>query len=119
MKKIDRTDDLFYQLVWTNLVTAALETLFAAVPVLGVQPLRTLISWAARAFTDLIYEGADLFIDLQMIVYKNEKLRREFDRSAVSLKIISHNYGPDSPRYKEARDEFRTSFAAFVRIRPT
>jgi hypothetical protein len=98
-------------------VTAALETLFAAVPVLRVPVVRHIIEWAARAFTDLVYEVADLLIDLTVIRIRNEKLRREFDRAAVELKIIAHQGGTDSQKYQEARDAFRKSFADFMRIR--
>lgn len=115
---MSKADEIFKELVWDNMVTAVLESFYTAVPVLRVPPLSTIISWAFRALTDKLYAVLDLAWDLTVIVIRNEQLRRDYDRAAVSLKIIRHDYGVDSKRYLEARDVFRKELAEFVRIRP-
>ena len=109
--------DLFKDLVWDNLINAALVELHAAVPWTTIPPLSWIIDYIVRLFADKLYFGAKLFIDISTIPIINEELKREFGHSEVKLKIIAHNSGIDSEEFKNARKKNVVLLSKFVSMR--
>lgn len=106
--------DLFKDLVWDLLVKAALSKLFAAIPWLGWGPVGILVGWIVGMLADYLYDAVKMTIDLQVIAFKNEQHRREYDKAGVTLKLIARDKGIDSPEFKAARDENKKSLSRFV-----
>lgn len=113
---VDTAIDLFKTLVWDNLIKAALADLFASVPLLGWGPIGYVITALVIRFSDKLYAGVKLFIEVKEIVFKNESLKNEYGRRSVELKIVAHDYGILSPEFEKAHEKNRNAMADFVRF---
>ena len=106
--------DLFRSLVWDNLVKAAIKRIFMAVPFLTMGPLGSVTTFIITKITDKLYVVLKESVDLQVIVFKNKKLGKEFGRASVKLKIIANERGVDSNEFKEQREIHKKRLANFV-----
>lgn len=110
--------DVFKDLIWNNLIEAALIELFVAFPFLNFWPINVAIRYIVMEFSDAIYAGVRELIDVTVIQLRNEQLQTEFDRSAVKLKIIARGAGIDSEEFKNARVENKDHLRKYIRIGP-
>ena len=108
-------EDLFKTSIFDPLIEAALITLLG--PLLGVPVVGSLVRYAARAFADKLFETLRLVLDVQAIAFVNEAHKKDFDKAAVTLKIIAHAKGIDSPEYKNAREHAKVALSDFARYR--
>lgn len=111
---LGKIEDVFKIVVWDVLVDASLGALFAAEPWLATWPLGPMLRGFVHLFSDKLYLGARLLLDLQAIMITNELHKRYFNSSAATLKIIAHDKGIDSPEFKEATLNAKKDFAKFV-----
>lgn len=109
--------DPFKDLIWDNVVRAALAALMAAIPFLALPGLSLLVTLVVTTFANLVYDSIRELIDLRTISLKNEEHRREFDKAAIALRLLEKDFGPDSAEYKAARERHREALAQFVRWR--
>ena len=109
-------DQLFRSLVWDNLVKAAIKRVFMAVPFLAIGPLGVITKFIIIKIANKIYEVLKETVDLQLIVFKNYRLKKEFDRASVMLKIIAQGKGVDSNEFKDAREIHKKRLSNFVRF---
>jgi uncharacterized protein (DUF2342 family) len=108
--------DIFKDLVWTAMITAAKQALFAAVPWLGWGPIGVFVGFVIGLLAEHLYDAMKLAIDMRLIVFKNEQHRKAFDDASVKLKIIASGKGIDSPEYREAREEHKKRLSDFVKF---
>lgn len=108
--------DIFKDLVWGALVRLALSKLFAAVPWLGWGPIGVIVGWIAGMLAEQLYDAMKMAVDLQLIYFKNEKLRRAFDDASVKLKIIAKDKGITSLEFQEARKAHRETLGRLVQF---
>lgn len=99
--------DIFKSIAWEPIVSVVLKQLFTRFPVLGFGPIQWIISTLVFKFTDELYEAVRLFINLEVISFRNENFRIAFERKAVELKLVARSFGVDSEQFKEARKGFR------------
>lgn len=109
---------LFKDLIWDNVIEAALIELFVAFPFLNFWPVNMAIRYIVMEFADIIFAGVHELVDVTVIKLKNEQLQTEFDRSAVKLKIIARGAGIDSEEFKNARVENKDHLRKYIRIGP-
>lgn len=107
--------DLFKDLVWNALVKAALSKLFAAVPLLGWGPIGFVITWIATRYADELYDGIKLFINIELIAFRNKEFEKMYANASVKLKIIAKDHGIESEEFKNARVQNRKSLEDFAR----
>lgn len=108
--------DLFKDLVWDNLVKAALGRLFAAFPLLGWGPIGFVIGWVATRLAEELYKVTEEFIDLKLIVLRKQSHRQAFDHAGVVLKIVALDKGIDSPEFKNEREKHKLALSKFGRF---
>ncbi len=94
-----------------------LTALFAAVPWLAVWPLGPIIRRASEILTEKLFAYLRLVIDLKVIRFVNEKNQAAFDREVTKLKAMARAFGTESPEFKTARENAKTSLSEFVRFR--
>ena len=116
MSDLPDIGDIFKDLVWNALVKLAISKLFAAVPWLGWGPIGVIVGWIAGMLAEQLYDAMRMAVDLQLIAFKNDKLRKAFDGASVTLKIIAKDKGITSPEFQEARKAHREVLATFVRL---
>ncbi len=109
--------DVFKDLVWDNLILAAKVELFAAFPFLAVPPISWAVSYIIDRLSGILYTAMKEFVNVEMIILRNEAAKAAFTRSSVTLKIIALNKGIESKEYKDARAENVTYMQDFVRRR--
>lgn len=110
--------DLFKDLIWDNLIEAALSSLFAALPFLNFWPINVAIRYIIMEFTTGLYIGLAQFIDTTMIPIKNEQLKIDYQKAQVKLKIIAGGRGIESEEFKNARIEHKDYLRKHLRIGP-
>jgi hypothetical protein len=115
-KKLGLAEAIFKDLIWDNLIRAGKAALFSAAPWMSVWPLGPMINLLIDMFTDKLYEGLRLAIDLEAIVFVNEAHRRAYDKAAVTLKILAQEKGIDSPEFKNAKEYAKADLSKFVRF---
>lgn len=108
--------DLFKDLVWDNLVEAALAALFVKVPVLAWGPLGAIIKFAATKFTDYLYAGMKMFIVVEAIPLRNKLLHKKYTEAAIKLKTIAKTTGIESDEFRKARNEDKKRLSDLVRF---
>lgn len=108
--------DLFKDLIWDNVIDAALIELFAAFPFLNFWPINMAVRYIAHELADFIYAGVHMVIDTTAIVIKNETLRREYGHAQVKLKILAGKVDIESEEFKNARTQHRLDLSKYVRI---
>lgn len=109
--------DLFKDLVYDNLVKAAIERLFLAAPFLAWGPFGVIVTHYLTKFANLLYEVTKTFVIVESIPIKNEALRKEYDRASVKLKIIAGEKGINSTEFKEARNADKENLLKLVTVR--
>lgn len=109
------TNQLFKELVWHNLVKAALGQLFAASPFLAWWPLSAIITGVVMKYADMLYDSVKLFLDVEYIAMRNETFHREFTVEVVKLKAIAKNKGINSKEYQDEREKSRQALSNFGR----
>lgn len=111
---VTKAQDLFKDLVWDVLVDAELTALFVYVPALKIWPIGPIIKMVAHSFSDKIYSGVRLALDMQTVIFLNNKHYKEFSKATVTLKIIARDKGVDSDEYKNAKRNAKDALASFV-----
>ncbi len=111
-----KPEDLFKDLVWDNLVKAAMTKMFVAVPFLAWGPIGGIIEHLFIKFAGKLYDVLKLELDVKSMVFKNKRLEKEFNRASVKLKIIARDKGINSEEFKKQRDLHKKQLADFVRF---
>lgn len=108
--------DIFKDLVWGALVRAALGALFKAAPFLGWGPIGIIVTFLVTQFAEKLYEVVREYVQIEVIILRNEAHRKEYDAASTRLKIIAHSSGIDSPEFQKARDENKKALSKFVQF---
>lgn len=112
---VDPFLDAFHAIVWNNLIRAGLAALFAQVPFLGLPIISNIVTWIVMKFSDYLYAGFQMFVDIQYIRFKNQQLQTEYDKSSVALQVIAYDHGIDSKEFEDARQGFEKDLSKFGR----
>ena len=97
--------NLFKELVWDSIVEAVLGRLFTMVPLLGWGPIGYVISYFAVKYSDLLFEGITLFVDVTLIRIRNKEFQKAYDRASIRLMSLADDFGVDHEEFRKARDE--------------
>ena len=108
--------NIFKALIWDMLVRGAISKLVLKVPLLGWGPIGIILNHFVFKFTDIMYEAANDYVELEKIFIKNKAIESKFSEASFSLKSISLRYGQDSEEFKNARNKFKTELAIIARI---
>lgn len=109
-------EDFLKELIVDKLVEASLERLFLAVPLLGWGPFGIIITYFAKKYATLFFEEMRDIITIEKIKITNESFEKEYHKKSLKLKIISNNYGVDSPEFQEAKNEAKESLKNLVQF---
>ncbi len=109
-------EDAFKALIWDTSLQVGLAALFTYVPVLNVWPLRRVITDVVQFIGDKLFFALRELIDVSAIQLRNAVHQRAFDRAVVTLKIIAHDKGIESPEFMNARENAKIEFSKFVRF---
>jgi len=109
-------DDIFKDLVWRALVKLAISQLFKAIPFLAWGPIGLVVSFFLTKFANYLFDAVKEVIDLQIIVFSNEKLASEYAAAALTLKEIGQALGVDSEEFKNARQKHKESLAKLIQF---
>lgn len=99
--------EIFKSIAWEPIVSVVLKQFFMRFPILGFGPIQWIISTIVFKFTDELYEAVKVFINVEVIVFRNDNFRIAFERKSVELKLVARSFGVDSEQFKEARKGFR------------
>jgi len=108
--------DLFEDLIWGAIIKAATQALIKAIPFLAIGPMPMIVGLIVGLVGDFVYDQLKDVYSFQSVAIKNEIHRREFDSSAIKLKLIAREKGIDSDEFKTARKQYGDSLAKFVRF---
>lgn len=107
-------EDLFKDLVWDQLVKAALVRLFAAAPFLSWGPLGWAVGVFGTYFAGKLFEALREGVDLTAIVLSNQSHMHAYNAAALKLTLIAQTLGKESPEYQEANENAKADFLKFV-----
>jgi hypothetical protein len=107
-------EDIFFNLIWTPLVTAGEASLFAAIPFLNLPILGSIIKGILDELSSWIFQKVRLFIDLSAIKLVNEVHQAAYDQASIQLSQIASQKGITSEEYLTARAAAAASFSALV-----
>lgn len=110
--------DLFKQLVWDTLVKAALQRLFLLVPFLGWGPIGTIITWLVLKYADQLYDAVALYINVELISYRNIEFGQTYAAAEMNLKQIAADKGIDSQEFQDARTVEKQALSNVVKFDP-
>lgn len=113
---LGKIEDLFRDLIWDNLVEAGIAALFIEVPWLNAWPIGGAVKYLLRLFSDKVFDGVRMSVDLSLIAFMNQEHKKAYDTEVVKLKIIAHSYGVDSPEFKKEKENAKEILAKFVAI---
>jgi len=96
--------DNFKDLVWDNLVRAALNELYVAFPVLAIPPFSWVVEFIVDQLSSKLYIVAKEIWEVNDLILKNEQSSKAYERADVALKIIAKSKGIESQEFKDARE---------------
>lgn len=112
--------DLFKELVWENIIFVAIELFIAKNPWLNVWPFRQILMWIGQGINEglaTVFQKLKVWADIQALILRKIELEKDFDRAAVTLKIVAQGAGIDSEEFKEARNVHKEKLNKAVRIK--
>lgn len=108
---------LFKDLVLDQLVKAAIQRLFLAIPFLGWGPLGWMVTFIINKFVDFLYDELEIYIEIKKIIFKNNKLKKAFNQESIKLKVFAENFGKDSEEFKNAKENSKKVFSDFIHFK--
>lgn len=108
--------DLFKDLAWDALVKAALKKFLMRSAFLSWGPVAAFVTHYVLKFSEELYEGLSLFVDVKAIAFRNGEFKDAFIKSSTKLMVIAKSAGIESIEFKEARVENRKSLSDLVRF---
>ena len=112
--KLDQVQSIFKNLVWDNLIEAAIRAFFIYVPWLNIWPIAGAVRYILLIFTNHIFDSLKLVVDLQAIALLNEQHKNAYNRQLAKLKIIAREKGIESDEFKQERENAKKELARFV-----
>lgn len=96
--------DLFYSVVWSQLVKSIAARIILALALspesflggLGI----TIITKSLKVITDIIYESIVMLIDVKTIQFKNKILKARWEVASDILEVALIEHGQDSEEFK-------------------
>lgn len=104
----------FKVLVWDLAVEAALQRLFLLVPLLGWGPIGYVISRAARALSEYLFQELNKGIKNFEIQFVNEEHRKAFDKSTFVLMVLDNDPIATQEQRDEALKDAQRDMAKYV-----
>jgi hypothetical protein len=111
--------DLFKSMVFDKIVKKMIQSLFAKIPFLGWGPIGTIVSMLLTKLANALYEALAMYIDFQIIAFKNKKLEEQFTTASVELYSAANQYGIDSAEFEMARKANDDAFFKFIEMGDT
>ncbi len=103
--------------VWQAVIKFATQKLLGWLPAWLIGgPVGWIVGAVVAMVGSAVYDAMAEAFNLQMIVFKNEGLQREFDSSSLKLKLIARDKGIDSFEFRKARLENVEKLSRLVHI---
>lgn len=112
-------EQVFKDLLWTPGIRAGELALEGAVPFLAFPVINAIEDVVIDAISDYLFNQFITLIDVTAIKLVNAAHQAAFDRASITLKIIAHDKGIDSPEFQKAREDAKLALSQFVRFGAT
>lgn len=109
-------ESLFKDLIWDNLVRAAIKKLFAALPILSWGPIGWFVTRVIYKYADVLYIELRDAAKIKSIALRNKQLEKQFHLASIDLKVIAMNKGEESDEYIKAKEIAKDKLSDLVRI---
>jgi hypothetical protein len=103
-------EELFKELIWDVVLAAVLGALTASLP----GWVSTIIISIVKGFTDKLFGGLTLMLEMDSARIKNNDFRVAFNAAAVRLKLVAQQKGIDSPEFRKERNEHKKALQALA-----
>lgn len=108
--------DTVKDIIWDNLIDAALTALFVKYSWLAWGPLKWFVTYIVEKFTDEFYVFASTFLNLKAIALRNKKDQEKYTESSVRLYLLAREYGVKSKQYLEYKDAAKADFKETIQF---
>ena len=109
-------EDVLGKFVLKGLAKKALAGLFTKFPFLGWGPVGWFVTFLVDKYIDIFLSEVQKHMDINAVFAKNDKLRHEYDKSSVYLKIVADNHGEDSEEFKQGLKDAEEKFHDFIML---
>lgn len=114
--RLEMVQKTFKDLVWDNIVDAAIAAVMADQPLLRLPVINDIFTAVTHVAADQLFSQIKLGCDIAAIPILNAAHRREFDAASARLFAIAKAEGVDSETYRKAREDAKVALARFVRF---
>lgn len=115
-KSLSVAEQIFKDLVWTPGIHAGELALESAVPLLALPILKQVGEETIDLIADALFNQFIMIVDVTTIKLVNAEHQAAFDKARVTLQIIAHDKGIDSPDFQNARENAKAALSQFVRF---
>jgi len=113
---LTQAEQLFYDVAWLPLLRAGEVWLEGQVPFLNIPGVKDVDEAVLKAVADYIFDQLRLVLDVTAIKFVDAAHEAAYEKSSVTLKLISMEKGRASPEYEEARKHAEEEFALYLRF---
>jgi len=107
---------IFKELFWDNIVEATLTELFMKVPLLGWGPIGYVITHFVLMYSNILFEGLTLFVDVKSIRILNREFQEAYDFASLKLMMVAAELGPESEHFRKVRDDSKEALKNLVQF---
>ncbi len=115
----DKALDVFKDVVFDQLVKAAITYIVGLAPFLSFGPIAFIISKVVTYVAGLLYLEMKEAINFQVILLNNRSLHDKFVTAQIELRKIALEKGIDSPEFRVNREAHKKALAEFSRYGAT
>lgn len=115
----DKVLDVFKDLVFDQLVKAAISYIVGLAPFLSFGPIAFIIGKVVTYIAGILYAELKEAINFQVILLNNRSLHDKFVGAQIELKKLAMEKGIDSPEFRVQREKHKAALAAFARYSGT
>lgn len=113
---LQKFEDIFHDLVWSNLTNVGLGILFYEVPWLALPVIKQVVTFLGTRFSESLYSVTKKTVDIGVIKLLSIEHAKALDKAAVTLRIIAHDKGISSDEFKFAKDNAKIALSKFTRF---
>lgn len=110
-------------------VKAGIASIISAIPVLGVTPLRQILTFIVEKIASILYEEFSRFVVFSIIDFQNDNDLRAYQSAVNSLRIVldtpaeNYDHGPEGINQREidiekAKEEYKKRLKDLIRFKP-
>lgn len=115
----DKALDVFKDMVFDQLVKAAVSYIIGLAPFLSWGPISFIVGKVVVYVAELLYVEMKDAINFQVILLNNKDHHRAFISAQIQLNLIAKTSGIDSQEFKLSREKHKISLSKFIRYSGT